>query len=158
MSRTVAWILVVGVAAGALAVAAFDSGEPRTNAERAYAIANDYACPACDGQSVAESDVPIAREIRREINARVDAGATEDDIRAYLVSRFGTEIDLRPPADGVVGFVWFLPVAVVVSGLAGMAVAFRHWSRQSGQQRASDADTELVARYRETADADRDEP
>ncbi|MYJ42975.1 MAG: hypothetical protein F4076_11150, partial [Acidimicrobiaceae bacterium] len=61
--RTASWIAAVVVAAAALVYGALDEGPPKTNADRVRALAEDFACPVCAGQSVAESDVPVAREI-----------------------------------------------------------------------------------------------
>ena len=55
--RAASWLLVMVVAVSALVVAAVDEGEPKTNADRASSLAKDFACPVCQGQSIAESDV-----------------------------------------------------------------------------------------------------
>ncbi len=149
--RTWAWMLLIGLAISGLAVAAFDDPGARTNADRAYDLASDYACPVCDGQSVAESDVSSAREIRRAIRSLVDEGRSDDEIRLFLVNRY-PDIDLNPAGTGVTALVWIVPVAVVVVGAAGLIAVFRSSLRRSGA--ASDDDVALVSRYRTDDDAD----
>ncbi len=148
MRRRLGWLLLVGVVAGAFVVAEVDEGAPRTNSEVAADIAADFACPICDGESVAESDVPVARAIRQEIRAMVDDGRSRQEIRDALVAVYDEEIDLTPRSGGVVGLVWMLPVIVFVAGAAGLIAAFRRWRADTRRSSATDADRELVARAR----------
>lgn len=143
--RSVAWVIVIALAIALLSVAAFDRHRgPSNNAEREFSLGAQFACPVCGGQSIAESDVPIAREIRKEIRSRLDQGQTDDQIRQYLVGLYGEHIDLKPKVSGVTGLVWFLPVFVFVLALAGLAAVFRRWRREESAA-ATDADRQLVA-------------
>jgi len=146
-SRLWWWVGAFVVGASALLFGAIDEGTPRTNADRAYALAQDFACPVCQGQSVAESDVPVARNIRREIRLWVDEGRTDDYIRDQLVADFGQDIDYNPPASGISALVWILPVAAVIGGVAGLAVVFRRWSREARLDASAD-DIALVTEAR----------
>ena len=76
---------------GSLVVAEVADQAPRTNADRVHALADDFACPVCQGQSLGESDVPIARTIRSTIRTMVDEGRTDAEVRSMLVGRFGEE-------------------------------------------------------------------
>ena len=123
----------------------------RTTEERVHDLASATRCPTCRSQSVAESGAPIAREIRTDIARRVEAGESDDQIRDFLVGRFGQDVLLTPPASGVAGLVWVIPVVAVVLAAAGLAVAFwrwrarprpppptptgRWWTRPSGRER-----------------------
>jgi cytochrome c-type biogenesis protein CcmH len=142
-SRTVGWLLVLAVALGIVAVAAIDDREgPANNGERVYALAEEFACPVCGGQSIAESDVPIAREIKREIRVRLDQGQTDAQIRGYLGNLY-PGMDLRPNASGATGLVWFLPVFAFVLAIGGLAAVFRRWQTEPSAV-ATDADRALV--------------
>ncbi|MGI9602077.1 MAG: cytochrome c-type biogenesis protein [Acidimicrobiales bacterium] len=144
--RTLAWVMALIVGGGVFVYGATVDGPPSTNADRAYSLANRYACPVCQGQSVAESDVPIARSIRAEIRRRVDEGQSDDEITAYLVGRF-PGIDLNPSRSGFTGLVWILPVVVGAAALAGLVVVFRRW-QQIPVEEASADDVDLVERAR----------
>ncbi len=151
MSRNLlAWTAAFVVGASALLFAAVDGGEPATNADRAYSLAKDFACPVCQGQSVAESDVPVARNIRREIRVWVDEGRTDGYVRDQLVSFYNEDIDYTPSASGITSLVWILPVVGAAGAGAGLVVVFRRW-RLEGEQEASDADVALVAAARREA-------
>jgi cytochrome c-type biogenesis protein CcmH len=146
--RSLVWIVLGALAAGLLAIAVVDRGDgSSSNADRVYDIAGQFACPVCQGQSIAESDVPIAKEIRLEIGKRLDQGQTEAQIRGYLVAQYGENIDYTPRATGVAGLVWIIPVVVSVVALAGLVAVFRRWRREDRFE-ATDADRELVARAR----------
>ena len=139
------WIVVGALGVALLAVATFDTGGgPRTNNDRMVALAGQFACPVCDGQSIAESDIPIARAIQKEIRTRIDQGQTDDQIRQYLGGLY-PNMDLRPKSSGVVGLVWVLPVFVFVLAVAGLAAVFRKW-RNVAASVATAADRALVAR------------
>ena len=126
--RAWGWAAVAAVAAGAYLYGAVAPGPPRTNADRAHALARGFACPVCAGQSVAESDVPVAREIRRQIGIWVDEGRSDGYIRDELVAAYDIDIDYNPSGAGLTGLVWILPVAAGV-GTAGVLVVMFHRRR-----------------------------
>jgi cytochrome c-type biogenesis protein CcmH len=131
------------IAVVALAVGLLGDDGPRTTEERVTALSESVRCPTCRSQSVAESEAPIAREIRAEIGNRIESGESDDEIRDYLVSRYGQVILLTPPASGVAGLVWVIPVVAVVIAGVGLWLAFRRW-REQPTVHASEADRELV--------------
>jgi len=104
----------------------------------------------CDGQSVAESDTVVARNIRQQIARRVDEGRSDEMIIAELEAVFPGN-DYTPAASGLSSLVWILPVVAGAGALAGLFVVFRRW-RQEIDSGASPADERLVARFlRESA-------
>lgn len=127
MRRLVPWLVMSVLVLGSLAVAAAGERGPATTADRVRAISVEVRCPTCQGLSVAESEASASRAIRDEIRRRVQAGQSDGEIRAYLVSRFGQDILLKPEASGAGAVVWALPVAAGVCALAGLVVAFRRW-------------------------------
>ena len=129
MRRWGGWILLVVVVIGALVVGTRSDGT-KTNAERVQSIAKSVRCPTCRGQSVADSDAPAAANVRRDIERRVAAGQSDDDIRSALAARFGDGILLTPPRSGVAGLVWVLPVIAVAAAGGGLTLAFRRWRRE----------------------------
>jgi cytochrome c-type biogenesis protein CcmH len=147
MSRTrlLGWTAMAAVLMAALAIGVADDGGPRTPEERARNLAETIACPACDGQSVAESDAAASRGIRTLITERIDQGATDDAIRDELVATWGEPILLTPDSSGVAGLIWALPAAALVLALAGVAYVFWRW-RAMAAVHASDADRDLVDR------------
>jgi cytochrome c-type biogenesis protein CcmH len=127
MRRWAPWLALVVVVLVALAVGASDSDGGNSEAARTTRLSKEVRCPTCRGLSAAESDAKAAQAVRTEIRSRVDAGQTDEEIRAYLASRYGDDILLRPEGSGAAGLVWALPVVALVCGAAGLAFAFRRW-------------------------------
>ncbi len=139
--RSLAWLIIVLTAAASLGVAAFDDVVPRTETERTQALAQRFACPECDGQSVADSNAAVAANIRELIRSEVAAGSTDDEIRDRLLRAYGTDVLLNPPATGVSLLIWVLPALVVVGAVgAFVSIALRRRS----DTLATDDDRRLV--------------
>ena len=141
--RKVSWLAALTIFVGALVVAAVGETGPSTQSEQVYEIAATLKCPQCAGQTVAESDTAISREIRAEISDGLAAGMSPDEIRADIAGGYEVEIRLDPSSSGVTGVVWMLPVVVAVLGTAGLVFAFRRWSGQ-GTLPATDEDRAVV--------------
>ena len=141
------WLVLVALLAGGLAVATLGDSGVRTSDERARGLAETIKCPTCQGQSVADSSSPAAKNIRTEIVRRMEAGQTDQEIRDGIVATYGEDLLLTPPRSGVGALVWFLPVALLVVAVGGLAAAFRQW-RTPGEVTVSDEDRVLVERAR----------
>ena len=143
-AQRVAWLVLAAVLGVALVAGATGNRAPRTEAERVRQVASSVRCPTCRGLSAAESDARAAQAVREDIRDRIRAGQPDEEIRAFLVSRYGEDILLKPRARGVAALVWVLPVVVLALGLAGVAFAFRSWRRQRADAPPTDEDRALV--------------
>ena len=138
------WLALLAAAAALIAVGVQRESGPRNNTERITAIARTLKCPVCSGESVDQSKVPVAANIREEIARLVTAGSTDSQIRARIEQQFpGSQ--LVPDARGANLVLWVLPVVVLVLGLGGVALAFRRWRAQAGAGEPDDEDRALVA-------------
>ncbi len=138
-----AWLVLIPVLLVALVIGVTGSRGPRTNTDRVNAIASEFKCPTCRSESVETSNAQTARIIRADIARRVEAGQSDDEIRAFLISRYGQDLLLTPASTGASSLVWILPVVALVFAVAGLAVAFRRW-HANGEGEISDADRRLV--------------
>ncbi len=84
--------------------------------ERARAIEAQLRCPTCQGLSIADSPATSATQMRALLREQLASGATEDDVRAFFVARYGRWILLDPPAAGVDLALWLAPALVVSIG------------------------------------------
>ncbi|HSS11248.1 MAG TPA: cytochrome c-type biogenesis protein [Acidimicrobiales bacterium] len=130
------------VLAIALAVGASRSGGHRTVAERVNHISSQLRCPVCQGETVADSDALVARDIRTLVQQRVEAGQSDAQIIAYVVHQYPGTL-LNPPASGVGLIVWALPVMVFVAAASALGFAFVRWRARPGAT-VTDADRALV--------------
>jgi cytochrome c-type biogenesis protein CcmH len=143
-STTAAWLVLACVAAAAIVLGTMRDSAPATTEDRINAVAETIKCPTCQGESVADSNAPTSREIRRDIADRLGRGESPDEIRASYADNYGDAILLTPSSGGLTSLVWILPVVAAVSAIAGLVVAFRRW--RGPVAHASDADRALVAR------------
>ncbi|HEX2701557.1 MAG TPA: cytochrome c-type biogenesis protein CcmH [Acidimicrobiales bacterium] len=144
LRRWLPYVLLVPVVCVALLVGAGgDDAGPVTPGGRASRLAGQVRCPTCEGLSAAESESSASVAIRAEIRRRIDAGATDEEVRAFLVGRYGRDILLTPEGSGIAGLVWALPVAVLVLGAGGLALSFRR-RRAAPTRTATAADRLLV--------------
>jgi cytochrome c-type biogenesis protein CcmH len=144
MTRWASWIVMAIVLAVAMFVGVTEDRAPRTVNDRVNAIAAEVRCPTCESLSAAESDAAAAQAVRDEIRTRLRAGQDEPEILAFLASRYGDDILLRPDAGGIAGLVWVLPVVAVLLALAGLATAMRRSRRGPPTEAPSPSDRDLV--------------
>jgi cytochrome c-type biogenesis protein CcmH len=135
MAVVVACLLTIGITG---------SSGARTNSSRIDAIAKQIRCLACPGESVFESRVPFAENVKDEIAREVGKGRTDAEVKQVLVDNHGAAILLLPRAEGANSLLWVLPVAIVLCGGAGLALAFRRW-RSEASMVPSDDDRAVVA-------------
>lgn len=124
--RAAAWVALALVVIGALVYGVTDR-TPTTHADRERALGKTIMCPACSGESVADSQAPVAVFIRKQIADKVAGGESDRRIRDELAAAYGERVILTPPKSGLASLVWVLPVAMLVAALAGVAFAFRRW-------------------------------
>jgi cytochrome c-type biogenesis protein CcmH len=147
LKRWPAWVLLLLVVVGFLAVGATRDSGPSTPAERAQALEKRVACPRCDGESVYESRSTSSEQLRTQIRAYVDAGELSDaEILGSVVQAYGARVLLVPRATGFEALAWALPAAAFVCAIAALAMTFRRWRREAGDaEEPTDDDRELVA-------------
>jgi cytochrome c-type biogenesis protein CcmH len=87
------------------------TSSPPSPAERALSIESVVRCPTCEDLSVAQSTAPTAVAVRGAITQLIAEGRTDQQIQAYLTARYGSSIELDPPASGWSLLVWLLPLA-----------------------------------------------
>lgn len=131
MTKWLSWAAMALVLIVALAIGVADDRAPGTEADHVDAIASEVRCPTCASLSAAESDAAAAEAVRDEIRGRLRQGQSDSEIRAFLASRYGQDILLKPEATGIAGLVWILPVAGGVLAVGGLVATFRRWRRQA---------------------------
>ena len=85
---------------------------------RARSLFRETRCVVCQGESIDESDAPLAADLRRLVRAQVAAGRTNGQIRAFLLARYGDFVLFRPPLSWTNLVLWVGPFAVALGGLA----------------------------------------
>ncbi|MFI4926047.1 MAG: cytochrome c-type biogenesis protein [Burkholderiales bacterium] len=84
--------------------------------QRLKRLENDLRCLVCQNQTLADSSAPLAEDLRREVRTLAAAGKSDDEIRAFLVARYGDFVLYRPPVKGTTWLLWFGPFALLGLG------------------------------------------
>ncbi len=104
---------------------------------RARDISQELRCVVCQNQSIDDSDADLARDLRVLVRARLKAGDSDDEVIAYVVSRYGDFVLLRPPVKGATFILWFGPLLIVIVGAIGLFFYFRRAARDANAQKES---------------------
>ncbi|WP_022963787.1 cytochrome c-type biogenesis protein [Halopseudomonas pelagia] len=121
------WALVFSVSA----LAAIDTYEFDTEEQRArfYQLSNELRCPKCQNQNIADSNSPIANDLRREIFRMLDDGQSNDQIVDFMVMRYGEFVRYKPALTAQTAVLWFAPAFFLLAGLLGLVVMLRRRQR-----------------------------
>ena len=92
---------------------------------RARTLSSELRCLVCQNELIDDSEAPLARDIRVLIRERIGKGESNDSVRAYLVSRYGDFILLKPPFKPETLLLWLSPVLTLSLGLAAALFARR---------------------------------
>ncbi|MDX2155480.1 MAG: cytochrome c-type biogenesis protein [Hyphomicrobiaceae bacterium] len=88
---------------------------------RARALSTGLRCLVCQNQSIDDSNAPLARDLRVVLRERLKAGDSDEQVKAYLVQRYGEFVLLKPPVSPATLMLWGAPVALLLIAL-GLAV------------------------------------
>ena len=99
--------------------------------ERAQRIYSGVMCPQCAGQTIDESNAPIAEAMRTAISAQLRNGATDDAIMDSLVQSYGEGILASPPTRGFSLLAWLVPPLALLLGAAVVAFTIRNMRGRS---------------------------
>jgi cytochrome c-type biogenesis protein CcmH len=106
--------------------------------QRYEGLTHELRCMKCQNNSIADSPAGLATDMRREIKEMLLAGKSDDEIRAFMVQRYGNVILFTPPLKGSSAWVWIVPG---LAALAGLVIAIRVVRRRA---RLVDQDTSVV--------------
>jgi len=85
--------------------------------ERAQAIETQLRCGVRQSQSIAESNAPLAKDMRILVRERLTAGDTDEEAMQFLVDRYGDYVLLSPPVQPNTWLLWFGPFVLAAGGL-----------------------------------------
>ena len=118
------WLFVVLAALAALPLTAQDSmppapyaynqlDDPRLEAE-ATALMHTLRCLKCQSQSIADSDAPMAGDMRHQVRSRILAGESPDQIRGWLIDRYGDYVSYEPEVSATTWPLFAAPVLLLL--------------------------------------------
>ncbi len=105
------------LAARAWAVDPTELPDPRLQA-RYLALTHELRCMQCQNETLADSPVELAADLRREVRDLLLQGKSDDEVRAWMVARYGDFILFRPRFSARTAWVWLAPGVALLIGLA----------------------------------------
>ena len=113
--------------------------------QRARALSYGLRCVVCQSQSIAESEAGIARDMRGLIREQIAAGRSDQEIRDYLVARYGDFVLFEPPFKATTYVLWIGPFVLLLAAATGVVFYFRRRAAQPVAARElSDAERNRV--------------
>ncbi len=135
------------LAAGALVPAhAQSDGLSAAQAERYQALVTELRCLVCQNQSIADSNAPLAADLREQVRDQILAGRSDAQIHGYVTERYGDFVLYRPPFKPSTWLLWFGPFLLLAAALAG---ALRFAKRRATPQTPPPVDRERLQRLLE---------
>lgn len=80
-------------------------------------LLHELRCLVCQNQDLADSNAPLAKDLRDEVYTLVKSGKSDYEIVQYLTARYGDFILFKPPVKGITALLWFGPVLFLILGL-----------------------------------------
>ncbi|MBV9970831.1 MAG: cytochrome c-type biogenesis protein CcmH [Xanthobacteraceae bacterium] len=92
---------------------------------RARALSRELRCMVCQNQSIDDSDAPLAKDLRVLVRERLTKGDSDEQVIAFLVSRYGEFVLLKPTFEWHTAILWLTPLIVLLAGATALVAAVR---------------------------------
>ncbi|MDH4041333.1 MAG: cytochrome c-type biogenesis protein CcmH [Gammaproteobacteria bacterium] len=117
-----ALVLLSGPALAVIETYQFSSPELE---QRYQLLSSELRCPKCQNQNIADSNSPIAQDLRKLLYQQLEAGANDEEILDFMVARYGEFVRYRPRFGGATAALWLAPGLLLLAGIVVAAVALR---------------------------------
>jgi cytochrome c-type biogenesis protein CcmH len=125
-------ILLQWVALPAFAIDPTELADPQLQ-QRYRALSQELRCMQCQNQSIADSPVGLAGDLRREVRELLEAGKSDAEIREHMRARYGDFILFRPRWTPQNAWLWLTPLVLLLTGLWVALRVIRHKAAQVDQ-------------------------
>jgi cytochrome c-type biogenesis protein CcmH len=96
---------------------------------RFQALTKQLRCLVCQNESLADSNAPLAADLRRDVFQQMQAGKSDDEIKAWLTARYSDFVLYDPPLHAGTWLLWFGPALVLLAGAGAIFVVVRRRAR-----------------------------
>jgi len=96
-------------------------------------LGEELRCLVCQNQTIADSNAPLALDLRNQIRVQIAAGRSDDEIRAYMVERYGDFVLYRPPFKATTAILWVGPFMLIAVGAVIFLVIVRRRRAEPGE-------------------------
>ena len=112
--------------------------------QRLISISEEMRCLVCQNESLAGSRSDLANDLRREIRILISEGKSDDQIRSFMVERYGDFVLYRPPVKPVTWLLWIGPFVILGIGIAGLLIYLRRRNSSVPNVVLTDADNQKI--------------
>jgi cytochrome c-type biogenesis protein CcmH len=141
------WLLVIILLIPSLAAA--DEARPLADNPQAEArlkaLAVELRCLVCQNQTLADSNAPLAEDLRREVREMIAKDMSDREIIDFLVQRYGDFVLYRPPWKATTTLLWLGPFLLLIGGATALVLALRRRQKKLVDVTLSDAEHNRVA-------------
>jgi cytochrome c-type biogenesis protein CcmH len=113
---------------------------------RARNITRELRCVVCQNQSIDDSNAPLAHDMRVLVRDRIKLGESDDQVRAFLVARYGNFVLLKPPLQTDTLFLWFSPVLFLAAAFTLLVAYLRSMAKAAHTAPLNSAEEEHLKR------------
>lgn len=110
-------VLALALAAGTPADLGYAQLPDAAKEAQAADLMQTLRCLVCQGQSIADSDVDMAADMRRIVRTKIAAGEKPEAVRGWLVERYGSYVTYDPPLSWTTVPLWLAPLLLLGAGL-----------------------------------------
>tara|TARA_R110002049_G_scaffold267629_2_gene444027 strand:- start:793 stop:1272 length:480 start_codon:yes stop_codon:yes gene_type:complete len=121
-------VVVAGQALALIETYEFSSPELEVRYQQ---LSEELRCPKCQNQNIADSNAPIAQDLRRLLHQQLEAGASDDEILDYMSDRYGEFVRYRPRFGGTTVFLWLAPLLLLLAAIGVLMASLRSRSGDS---------------------------
>ena len=120
--------------------------------QRLISISEEMRCLVCQNESLAGSRSDLANDLRREIRILIKEGKSDDQIRSFMVERYGDFVLYRPPVKPVTWLLWIGPFVILGIGIAGLLMYLRRRNSSIPTVTLTDSDNQKIDAMLNAAD------
>ncbi|QWD59656.1 cytochrome c-type biogenesis protein [Polynucleobacter sp. MWH-UH35A] len=120
--------------------------------QRLISISEEMRCLVCQNESLAGSRSDLANDLRREIRTLIKEGKSDDQIRSFMVERYGDFVLYRPPVKPLTWLLWIGPFVILLIGIAGLLTYLRRRNNSVPNVTLTDADNQKIDAMLNAAD------
>ncbi|WP_043766532.1 cytochrome c-type biogenesis protein [Algiphilus aromaticivorans] len=130
MRRGLQWLLVVFVVIGSFGAPLQAQEHERIpltaeQEQRFHRLANELRCLVCQNQSIAESNAPLAQDLKERVRRQISEGRSDEEIKNYMRDRYGDFVLYKPPFNAVTAVLWISPLILLGVGAIWLALRMR---------------------------------
>jgi cytochrome c-type biogenesis protein CcmH len=144
MKRIFLTVLIVFSLSSAFAKDAVPLADDPVTEQRLISISEEMRCLVCQNESLSGSRSDLANDLRREIRILIKEGKSDDQIRTFMVERYGDFVLYNPPVKPITWLLWIGPFVMLAIGIAGLLTYLRRRNSSVPNIVLTDADNQKI--------------